>query len=311
MIDSKFCSILSKYSGEPLAGTAPFAENFVFISWPKKFWNVEALEAKGGFPKGLKSWMMSKSKVFGKISIRLISREGLENTKTNIYIHPGKFIYEKVSPDEIPKVLDLHFQQDRTISDTLTKFDYDQIFICSHGRHDKCCAKFGHKLAEKMRSHVANQNLNVEIWESSHLGGHRFAPTFIDFPTGRAYGRLSLEEIPTFFEYRNSKKLYAKAYRGSVYLSELEQVAEAFIQHYCFTKKWSCEIKIKNLKRNNENKFGCTAVFNSSNGPIYSQKNIPTELAFSFVLKEFMTPSGCDGIFEPTLRKCWEIEPST
>ena len=57
MNDSKFCSKLSEASGEPLAGTAPFAENFIFISWPKKYWQYEALEAKGGFPKDLKIWI--------------------------------------------------------------------------------------------------------------------------------------------------------------------------------------------------------------------------------------------------------------
>ena len=74
MPDSHFCSVLTQQFGEPLAGTAPFAEHFVFISWPKKYWQYEALEAKGGFPQGLKKWMKEQNKVNGKISIRLASR---------------------------------------------------------------------------------------------------------------------------------------------------------------------------------------------------------------------------------------------
>jgi len=55
MSDLNYCSFLTKQSGEPLAGTATFAKHFVFISWPKKYWQYEALEAKGGFPQGLKN----------------------------------------------------------------------------------------------------------------------------------------------------------------------------------------------------------------------------------------------------------------
>ena len=91
MTDLQFCSVLTQLSGEPLAGTAPHAEHFVFISWPKKYWQYEALESKGGFPQGLKKWMREQSKVKGKISIRLASRPGLSQYKTDIFIYPGKW----------------------------------------------------------------------------------------------------------------------------------------------------------------------------------------------------------------------------
>ena len=45
---------MTRQTGEPLAGTAPFAKHFVFITWPKKYWQYEALDSKGGFPEGLK-----------------------------------------------------------------------------------------------------------------------------------------------------------------------------------------------------------------------------------------------------------------
>ena len=114
MSDSKFCSFLCRQSGEPLAGTAPFAEHFVFISWPKKYWEYEALESKGGFPTGLKQWMKEKSKISGKISIRLASQAKLENDKVELFFYPGKWYYSNVLPKEIPEVLESHFQHYKT-----------------------------------------------------------------------------------------------------------------------------------------------------------------------------------------------------
>jgi len=151
MSDSKFCSFLCKQSGEPLAGTAPFAEHFVFISWPKKYWEYEALESKGGFPTGLKQWMKEKSKISGKISIRLASQAKLENDKVELFIYPGKWYYSNVLPKEIPEVLESHFQHYKTSDFSCKKIEREQIFICTHGRHDKCCAKFGQILADQMQ----------------------------------------------------------------------------------------------------------------------------------------------------------------
>ena len=305
----KFCSIASKESEEPIAGSAPFAEHFIFISWPKKFWGYEALEAKGGFPKGLKGWMKQNSQTYGKISIRLISSIETNNIISNIYIYPGKYIYPNVNPINIPSILDLHFKRDLRDSNSLKKFKNDQIFICTHGRHDKCCSKYGQKLANKMRDYVDKQNLNLDIWESSHLGGHRFAATLIDFPNGYSYGRMTSEEIPNFFEFRNINKIYTPAYRGSVFLSELEKVAEAHLQHYCFSKKWLCDLEIKNIEKISENKFNCIAKFNFGKNLICTKKESQQEGEFSFVLKEFKNASGCDSIENPELRKCWEMEP--
>ena len=308
MPDSQFCSVLTQQFGEPLAGTAPYAEHFVFISWPKKYWQYEALEAKGGFPQGLKKWMNEQSKVNGKISIRLASRAGLGHYKADIFIYPGKWCYSNVLPEEIPTVLESHFRNDTASSFSAGKFEHDQIFICTHGRHDKCCAKFGQELADKMRYHVLRQKAAVEVWESSHLGGHRFAATMIDFPTGRAYGRLRPEAIPNFLESRKQGLVYGSAYRGSVFLTDLEQVAEAHAQHFCCVQQWSCNVRIKKIKKLTEDKFQCIAEFLHSKKSAASQKIIPDKLAFSFKLKGFTSPAGCDVLEEPKSRKCWELE---
>ena len=204
--------------------------------------------------------------------------------------------------------MDLHFQQFLTSTYDSKKLKNDQIFICTHGRHDKCCAKFGHKLAEKMRSHVIKQKLPIEIWESSHLGGHRFAATMIDFPSGFSYGSLNPDNVQDFLAYKRVNKIYASCYRGSVFLPELEKVAEAFAQHYCFEQKWSPKVKIINIEKIKKDKFSCVAVLDFFNNSFKSKPSFKRELCLSFVLKKFKNPSGCETIDEPELRKRWEIE---
>jgi hypothetical protein len=308
MSDLNYCSVLSRNSAEPLAGSAPFARHFVFITWPKKYWQYEALEAKGGFPQGLKKWMKEQSEVNGKISIRLVSRAGLSQDKVEIYIYPEKYCYSNVLPSQIPAVLESYFRDGITAAFSPAPIEGEQIFICTHGRHDKCCAKFGQELADKMRYHVSRQKTAVEVWDSSHLGGHRFAATMIDFPTGRAYGHLSADELPNYLASRKAAQVYGRAYRGSVFLSGLEQVAEAHVQHFCFSQEWRCQPQIRKVEKISDSKFRCLAVLQAAESSVDSQKNIPDELVFNFKLTGFESPSGCDALEEPQLRSCWVLE---
>ena len=308
MSDLNYCSVLSRNSAEPLAGSAPFARHFVFITWPKKYWQYEALEAKGGFPQGLKKWMKEQSEVNGKISIRLVSRAGLSQDKVEIYIYPEKYCYSNVLPSQIPAVLESYFRDGITAAFSPAPIEGEQIFICTHGRHDKCCAKFGQELADKMRYHVSRQKTAVEVWDSSHLGGHRFAATMIDFPAGRAYGHLSADELPNYLASRKAAQVYGRAYRGSVFLSGLEQVAEAHVQHFCFSQEWRCQPQIRKVEKISDSKFRCLAVLHAAESSVDSQKNIPDELVFNFKLTGFESPSGCDALEEPQLRSCWVLE---
>ncbi|MCW2761920.1 MAG: sucrase ferredoxin [Marmoricola sp.] len=57
--------------------------------------------------------------------------------------------------------------------------------VCTHGRHDACCAERGRPVAAALTaSHPA------ETWEISHMGGDRFAANMVVLPEGLYYGRV-------------------------------------------------------------------------------------------------------------------------
>jgi hypothetical protein len=56
------------------------------------------------------------------------------------------------------------------------------ILVCTHGTVDAACAKFGYPLYHNLRDNYAHDGLRV--WRVSHFGGHVFAPTLMDMPTG-------------------------------------------------------------------------------------------------------------------------------
>ena len=59
------------------------------------------------------------------------------------------------------------------------------LLICTNGRRDQCCAIQGRPLAHDLAATHPDQ-----IWEASHTGGHRFAPTGVALPTGQTFARL-------------------------------------------------------------------------------------------------------------------------
>jgi uncharacterized tellurite resistance protein B-like protein len=58
------------------------------------------------------------------------------------------------------------------------------LLVCTHGSRDRCCGSLGVPLA---------QGLKGEVWQVSHLGGHRFAPTLWELPSWKVYGRVDCQ----------------------------------------------------------------------------------------------------------------------
>ncbi len=59
------------------------------------------------------------------------------------------------------------------------------FLVCTHGRHDACCALRGRPLAQALHRVRPGR-----VWETTHLGGDRFAANLLVLPTGDLYGRV-------------------------------------------------------------------------------------------------------------------------
>lgn len=72
------------------------------------------------------------------------------------------------------------------------------VLICTHGTRDRCCGSSGTSLyqrvvAAKSESDSGAWPESVRVWRTSHLGGHRFAPTALTLPDGRAWASLDVD----------------------------------------------------------------------------------------------------------------------
>jgi len=61
------------------------------------------------------------------------------------------------------------------------------FLVCVHAKRNACCARFGVPLAQALAERYPEQ-----VWETTHVGGHRFAANLVLLPHGRYYGPVDV-----------------------------------------------------------------------------------------------------------------------
>ncbi|QWC85739.1 hypothetical protein KLP28_02985 [Nocardioidaceae bacterium] len=100
--------------------------------------------------------------------------------------------------------------------------DLDQplYLVCTHGRHDACCAIRGRPLAEALHRVRPGQ-----VWETTHIGGDRFAANVLVVPQGETYGRVRPEDSPALVSAVERGEVATRWLRGRMGLPPVVQTA--------------------------------------------------------------------------------------
>lgn len=104
------------------------------------------------------------------------------------------------------------------------------LLICSNSRRDICCSVRGRPVALESALRRPGQ-----VWECSHTGGHRFAPTGVLLPHGQVLGRLSEASAVAAVDAAQRGELPTELFgetndRGRSHLSAPGQAAESMVR---------------------------------------------------------------------------------
>ena len=100
--------------------------------------------------------------------------------------------------------------------------DHPLFVVCTHGKRDPCCARAGRPLYEGLREAVDDD----WVWQSTHVGGDRFAGNLVCFPEGVYYGRAEREDAFEILEEHLAGRIELGHYRGRCCHSFPVQAAE-------------------------------------------------------------------------------------
>lgn len=96
------------------------------------------------------------------------------------------------------------------------------VLVCTHGTRDRCCATFGYPVYSRLRRAFLQDATGASrVWRVSHLGGHRFAPTLLDLPSGHSWAHLDDEAINRLERHDGPPPDLRRHYRGWAALRNL------------------------------------------------------------------------------------------
>jgi hypothetical protein len=182
VVEAARCSLLAR-EDEPLPGTAPHAPAWLFVEDPGP-WGRDAL-ADGALPPAVVSRLAAD-----------LARHGVRHQAIRkVHDRPGDrrtvFLANVVAGWLARLDLDVADLGDLDVAAATRDepppgaepVDDPLVVVCTHGKRDACCALWGRPMAVALAAHLGEL-----VWETSHTGGHRFAPNILTFPAGSVHG---------------------------------------------------------------------------------------------------------------------------
>ncbi|MEQ9619277.1 MAG: sucrase ferredoxin [Deltaproteobacteria bacterium] len=247
------CSIFSLESDEEMFGTAPRVETWFLLEYGGH-WTGDAFK-DSKIPGKVKKRIKRYLKTYKNSRLQLIKQQKATEEGIKLFI--------ALSTESRPRLYELTLEgyEDLLRLDikSLLKGDSNLrkeplFLICTNGEYDTCCGKFG----MPVYLDIAEGVHGPDTWQTIHIGGHRFASTFICFPHGLYYGGIRegrrAEEL--IEEYKKGH-INIRNYRGRTCYEQEVQAAEYFLRK----ETGISEIAICPLKKHKKTKRGLSVEF--------------------------------------------------
>jgi hypothetical protein len=181
------CAASSALRDEPLSGTASTVRAFLLIE-DNGPWGSDALR-DARLPDGLGERIRAHAAAarVRPLLIRRPDRSRIDGRRIfAAYADPVRPWLESGTVTDLHEVLGLDLAGLRAGRSTgLARDDTSLFCVCTHGKHDTCCAERGRPAAAALEAAERERT-----WEVSHIGGDRFAGNMLVLPHGLYYGRI-------------------------------------------------------------------------------------------------------------------------
>lgn len=226
---SSLCRDESLAIGEPHFGTASTVRRWILVERDGP-WGSNAVQ-DNRFPDDIRARLKAMGKATGArvLMIRRVGRPTQKGIRV-MFAYTGRAHawLEELRLDSVEAL----FSRDLTPLRRGASVGGDPVrdlrwFVCTHGKHDPCCAKYGRPVAQALDARWPD-----ETWETSHIGGDRFAGNVLILPLGIYYGRVERENAVDLIERLRAGSLSLSHFRGrSCYPFDV-QAAEWWVRQH-------------------------------------------------------------------------------
>ncbi|MFD7864137.1 sucrase ferredoxin [Streptomyces sp. NPDC059783] len=216
-----FCAQAARARGDVLAGTAPPGDTWVLVeyagAWPADGFDGLALAAGPGA-------VLRDAARAVRARVLLIRRHGRRRPGG-----PRRWAVLRYDATGAHRQLWGTWEQDADLVRAAAALGAPGetghppvVLVCTHGRHDTCCALRGRPVAAALGAYRPEL-----LWECSHVGGDRFAANVLVAPDGVYYGGLDAGSAVAVLEQHLADRVHARHLRGYTDLIAPQQAAVA------------------------------------------------------------------------------------
>ncbi|MBN8591018.1 MAG: hypothetical protein J0M33_04640 [Anaerolineae bacterium] len=227
MADTILSCESSLQAGEPLYATAPVAQTWLLLEY-NAAWGKEALP-ESTLSASIKTFIQNALASVPDARFGFIrhDREPL-NGERRCFVAVSREADSRLYSFNLSSVdgvftLDLPalVRGDTRYDSALT--NEPLYIVCTNGKRDAACARFGLPLYNALRDLRPEQ-----VWQTIHIGGHRFAGTLVALPQGLYYGRVAPEDAPALIDAHERGDLLLNKLRGrSIYPAPVQAAEQA------------------------------------------------------------------------------------
>jgi hypothetical protein len=223
------CAEVSAAGGEPIAATASRVEHWLLVEHTG-LWPYEPLDASV-FLGGVRDHLADQLARLGRSRLLLIKQPGRLRGKGVRVVYGrtperGQRFFT-LDLERHGELLDLDFvtalRDGRSLGEPL---DHPLLLVCTHGKRDRCCARYGQPLCTALHGQ-ANPGW---VWQASHVGGDRFAGNLVCMPEGLYFGRVGREQAGAVLRSYIAGRIELDHYRGRSCYAFPVQAAESHVR---------------------------------------------------------------------------------
>lgn len=221
------CALAYREAGLPIVGSAPADMTGWLLfehpgPWPRKGLPADVAPA-------LRAWLDA-----GPERVQMIRRVNGRRARSGcrVYLSFGFGPLAVIDLDSPDQLLDLTGAVDsaRAVGEPVpagfAATTDRPLLVCTHGRRDACCAQWGRPAAVALAAAYPEQ-----VWETTHLGGHRFAVNLVTPPSPFYFGQLEPDSVVEQAAAILAGTVPAQQLRGRAGVAPAAQAAEQHIRH--------------------------------------------------------------------------------
>jgi hypothetical protein len=208
-----FCAAVSRANGEPLAGTASRIDNWILIEY-RGAWARDVL-GECLFTPELKEHLRAQLAALPRARLLFVKKpERRAEGGRRVFFgtsRPGQERFFELEVELQNDLVGFDFVEALASGgDAASPLDGPLFVVCTHGKRDRCCALYGRPLYDALRREADTGR----VWQSTHVGGDRFAGNVVLFPHGLYYGRVDPRDTGRLVAAQAAGRLDLERYRG-------------------------------------------------------------------------------------------------